>query len=129
MKRWEQLKKNHPDDFREISKGWCKKHREKFKDKIREYNLTRRKKTKSYIAKKWENSNIKKLKELFGNKCYLCGYCKHPKILQFHHKDGENKEFSLSEKKGCNIEVLKKEAEKCMLLCPNCHAEIHFLNK
>lgn len=62
-----------------------------------------------------------------GGKCERCGYDKYVGALQFHHKDPNEKEFSLGLKSGsCNWKKFKKEAEKCDLLCANCHAEIHY---
>ena len=57
--------------------------------------------------------------------CALCGYKEHTEILHFHHNKG-NKSFDISDKNQVNNEILKKEIEKCILLCPNCHAWIHF---
>ena len=61
-----------------------------------------------------------------GGKCEKCGYNKCEAALQFHHLDPTKKEFGLSVR-GLNrdIDILRKEAEKCILLCANCHAEEH----
>lgn len=63
--------------------------------------------------------------ERFGGKCVICGYNKNPSALCFHHKD-DNKE----QKPSYIIsrwawERAKKELDKCILVCLNCHAEIH----
>lgn len=68
---------------------------------------------------------VKKLKEEFGGKCVLCGYDKSLAALQFHHTDPNEKEFTLGQKRGYKLETLKKELEKCILVCANCHSEIH----
>lgn len=61
-----------------------------------------------------------------GGKCERCGYDKYIGALQFHHRNQKEKEFTLGTKSGsCNWEKFKKEAEKCDLLCANCHAEVH----
>lgn len=44
-------------------------------------------------------------------KCAKCGFSKNQKILQVHHKD-ENRN--------------NNELENLEILCPNCHAEIHW---
>jgi len=39
------------------------------------------------------------------------------------------KEFQLSDSditKNISLNDLKKEVDKCMLLCANCHAELHY---
>ena len=60
--------------------------------------------------------------------CKNCG-CNTEELLQFHHRDGSDKEFILSTSRDFRspgqIERAKKEAEKCDVLCMNCHAEIH----
>ena len=66
----------------------------------------------------------KKLIELFGGKCVVCGYDKCIAVLDFHHRDN-NKEFNIAGNYNRSFERLQKEAEKCDLLCSNCHRELH----
>ena len=66
----------------------------------------------------------KVLVEYKGGKCERCGYSKCLRALQFHHIDPHTKEFEVSRARQ-SLDELKKEADKCMLLCANCHAEIH----
>jgi len=62
----------------------------------------------------------------FGGKCSICGYNKSIWALQFHHNDPSEKEFSLSSEGGsCSWESFWEEAQKCILVCSNCHAELH----
>ena len=73
----------------------------------------------------------RKYKELliehFGGKCVTCGYDRCPAGFDFHHIIPEGKEFSIGENCGnFAYERLLKEAEKCMLLCANCHRELHY---
>ena len=68
-------------------------------------------------------------KEL-GGKCRICGYSKCMAALHFHHKKGCEKKFHISQKVGfMKIDNLKKEIDKCILLCSNCHAELTWPNK
>jgi hypothetical protein len=61
-----------------------------------------------------------------GGKCQLCGYDKCIAALEFHHKDFNKKEFTLSSKgKTYGLKKLKEEVDKCDLLCSNCHRETH----
>ena len=64
--------------------------------------------------------------EYKGSKCCVCGYNKYFGALQFHHTNPQEKEFSLS-KKGLtrSWDKIKIELDKCILVCANCHAEIH----
>lgn len=67
----------------------------------------------------------KRAVEYCGGKCVLCGYNRCFRALVFHHVNAATKEFSLSGNHCLKWEVLKKELDKCCLLCANCHAEIH----
>ena len=72
--------------------------------------------------------NRKKLKikavEYKGGCCVFCNYSKCYTALSFHHIDADLKDFQIS---GTNRswENIKKELDKCILVCNNCHAEIH----
>ena len=82
-----------------------------------------------YSRKYMENLKIKAMK-YGGGECKKCGYDKCWKALHFHHVDPINKEFNIFEgrpgfKKVRNWELLKKEIDKCILLCANCHSELH----
>lgn len=61
-----------------------------------------------------------------GGKCKKCGYNKCIDSLEFHHIDSTQKDFGIS-KQGItrSWETLKKELQKCILLCANCHREEH----
>jgi hypothetical protein len=60
-----------------------------------------------------------------GGKCENCGYNKSNRALTFHHLDPSEKEFSIGGKHCRKWEVIRKELDKCKLLCANCHAEEH----
>lgn len=79
--------------------------------------------------KQVERALIRKLEliEYKGGKCEICGYDKNLSALEFHHIDPSEKEFQLDSRHLSNtsIEKLKSEINKCMLLCANCHREIH----
>lgn len=67
----------------------------------------------------------KYIKEL-GGKCKKCGYNKSWRALSFHHLDSKIKDFGLSLNMfwSQSAETIKKEVDKCELLCLNCHAEL-----
>ena len=75
----------------------------------------------------WRRNTKRKLIEYKGGKCEICNYCKDvPSAYDFHHIDPSQKEFNISGK-GIprKLELLKKEVDKCKLLCKVCHAELH----
>lgn len=63
--------------------------------------------------------------EYLGGQCCLCGYYKSMRSLTFHHKNPSQKDFSIGKHKNLKWETIRKELDKCMLLCANCHGEIH----
>ena len=64
--------------------------------------------------------------EYKGGKCENCGYSKCVGALEFHHLDQKEKDFSISHVKSYTFDdVIKKELDKCILLCANCHREEH----
>lgn len=59
-----------------------------------------------------------------GGRCVDCGYSRCLAALDFHHRDGAGKEFGLGKFTGSLVRFLA-EAEKCDLLCANCHRLRH----
>lgn len=72
----------------------------------------------------------RRLKELAiqhkGGKCLFCGYSRCSGALDLHHIDPTKKDFSLSVRGLTRSwERIKDELDKCVLVCANCHREIH----
>lgn len=64
--------------------------------------------------------------EMKGGKCQVCGYDRCLIALDFHHIDETTKEFGLSQRDLTKSWVkIKAELSKCVLVCANCHREIH----
>ncbi len=63
-------------------------------------------------------------------KCCKCGF-DHPAALEFHHRDREDKEMNIASMLSAksSIESIKKEIEKCDILCGNCHRILHWEEK
>ena len=71
----------------------------------------------------------RKVKEILvaeaGGRCAVCGYDRHPAVLQFHHRDPAAKRFALSDAGlARSLARARAEARKCLLLCANCHVEM-----
>jgi hypothetical protein len=65
--------------------------------------------------------------ERMGGKCQLCGYDRCINALEFHHVDPTTKAGSPSYLvMRAKWETVEKELEKCILICANCHREIHY---
>jgi len=66
--------------------------------------------------------NVAKKKEIG---CEICGYRKWPGCLEWHHVYANEKEYDICAMMSRKPEDVEKEYKKCILLCYNCHTEIH----
>ena len=82
---------------------------------------TRRKLNQQNIAQ-W----LKEYKQKLS--CIKCGD-KRYYLIDFHHKNPNEKEFNISDLKKRSISAMLNEIEKCVPLCSNCHREFHHLEK
>lgn len=57
--------------------------------------------------------------------CKICGYDRSSRALHLHHIDSSTKEYQISDMWSMSDEAIKKEVSKCVILCANCHAEVH----
>lgn len=68
----------------------------------------------------------KKAVEYKGDKCECCGKSYPLSVYDFHHKDPNLKDFSLGDKTSTvKWDKVKIEIDKCILVCANCHRQIH----
>jgi len=72
--------------------------------------------------KKWE-----RLFEYAGSACQHCGISdvNRPEIYEFHHINPAEKEYQIAGLMRCKWERLIAEADKCIMLCANCHKTEH----
>ena len=79
------------------------------------------KETTEYRRRRKEN-----LIKVSGEKCALCGDNKLISALEFHHIDPSQKEYAVASNGTCHdLEKDLAEIKKCLLVCSNCHREIH----
>ena len=60
-----------------------------------------------------------------GGCCFICKYNRCKRSLTFHHVNEKEKSFSISGGHCYSKEKIQKELDKCVLLCHNCHMEVH----
>ena len=107
------INKHSGEESQKVSEQWCS-------PKV----WSNEKKNKAKQKKKNSDSNrnfIRRLKGIYG--CSVCGYKKSFMALHFHHigpKKGE-----VSKMLGYSRKSLKEEVKNCILVCSNCHCEIH----
>lgn len=73
----------------------------------------------------WEKSYLWMNEYKSGHGCCKCGVT-NPIVLDFHHKDGTNKEFGIASlRREVGSRRLQEEIVKCEVLCANCHRIEH----
>lgn len=105
-------------------KAFCKKHGDvdfvrkgigKFRCKFCDFQENH--------SRRWVNK-LTLIKEK-GGKCFRCGE-ENPVVLQFHHRSRLEKNFEIGQFIGESISKSRKEADKCDLVCANCHRIIEY---
>lgn len=78
-------------------------------------------------VKLWRKNTKDRIVKTMGSKCVICGYTKCTAALEVHHLDPTKKDFSLGSKRAsaCSWEKVVVELRKGVLLCSNCHREVH----
>lgn len=74
---------------------------------------------------RWKDRKRKAV-DLLGGKCCKCDYNKNLAALEFHHKNKNNKKYDWAKLQRRKWNDIIKELKKCILLCSNCHKELHF---
>ena len=101
--------------------SYCKTCFKEWKQKSPRWKNTRH---KNYLKRK--EISHKLLKELKINGCAICGYDKNYAALEFHHVNPEDKKYCVAFRlMDYPDKTILKELNKCVLLCANCHREIH----
>lgn len=106
----------------EIIMSWLEdmklKHPERFGVKVKKKRFRRER-----FREKWKRIVI----EAMGGCCQCCGYSACQGALELHHINPTIKEHSMSQilsEPGYFFEGVE-ELKKCVLVCANCHREIH----
>ncbi len=83
---------------------------------------------RSEAVKKWRKNSKERIIEAMGGKCIICGYNKCTASLSLHHLDPNKKELSFGAIRANPRawQKIVKELRKCILVCNNCHGEIHW---
>jgi len=81
----------------------------------------------SKAVKRWRDNTKKKIVQAMGGCCQICKYDKCYASLDLHHINPEEKEFALGKimAQPAAWHKIVEECKKCILVCSNCHREIH----
>ena len=103
-------------------------------------NKPKNKDHRKVVDKQYYENNKKKIQQVktrriksikaemintLGGKCSRCGYNKCEAALEFHHKTSDKEGNMAHIIKDKSREKALKEGKKCILLCSNCHREVH----
>jgi len=91
---------------------------------------TRKYSDRAEYLKKAVAKRRKTIKEMalqyLGGKCIYCNYNTYPGALEFHHKTASSKSFGIGQKgHSRSWSKVQVELDKCILVCSNCHKEVH----
>ena len=75
----------------------------------------------------WRRRSKERIVAAMGGCCQICGYRKCTSALALHHIDPSQKDFSFGRMRAHPKAWIKivVELRKCVLLCHNCHSELH----
>jgi hypothetical protein len=78
-------------------------------------------------VKEWRHRSKERMVEAMGGKCQCCGYDTCKEGLAFHHIDPTQKELAFGSLRANpkTWTTVVEELKKCILVCHNCHSEIH----
>ena len=98
------------------NKEWCNKNKSRVRNRKRlVYNTDVR-------------DRLFRYKQERGLRCAICGYNKNWSALIWHHIEEGTKEINIAtyarQRRGWT--KVEEEIQKCVLLCHNCHSELHY---
>lgn len=78
-------------------------------------------------VKRWRKNTKRRMIRAMGGKCQMCSYNKCDESMHFHHLNPEQKDFGMGGMRAMpkSWKAITIELRKCVLLCGNCHGEIH----
>ena len=76
-------------------------------------------------VKSFRNRLKERATYVLGGECQICGYDKCIQALDFHHVNPEEKTADFNTNANRSWQTTREEIKKCVLLCANCHREVH----
>lgn len=100
--------KNKADQYAS-QKRWYETHRQAQVERVRKNNGRYRKDRRAIIDQAKDKP------------CADCGSIFPPYVMDFDHMRGSKKVANIASMTGWSIEAIKKEIDKCDVVCSNCH--------
>lgn len=84
--------------------------------------------TRSQHVKAWRKATKERMVAAMGGRCQCCGYDRCVESMDFHHVNPAEKEMALGAVRANPTAwpVIVNELRKCVLVCRNCHGELHY---
>lgn len=99
--------------------AWCKQCFADY-DRDRYQTVDKERKDRNRQTQVWRKQNLL-WEMLITSECKACGNTD-PEVLEFDHRDGEDKKFNVSEMMySYSWASILSEIAKCDILCANCH--------
>lgn len=104
---------------------------EEYKNNLSEEQKEKRLQTVRKLKKDYGHSHKKELIEYKGSRCSICGIKYNGEngcMFDFHHLNPDDKDFNITTllRHYSKIpEKVWKEIDKCILVCSNCHRQLH----
>jgi len=108
---------------RERDRKWRKENSQRANENAKRWAKENPEKHNKACGKYLSNQKQRAI-EYKGGKCSICGYSKCSGALEFHHINPQDKEVKYFH--GRKLESIKAELDKCILVCANCHRELHY---
>lgn len=121
-----QYRLNHREYYKEYNRKYYQKHKEQLKEYARQYDKNNREHNNK--IKRIKRKNIRQLIQEYklSHGCAICGYNRCAAALDFHHIS-DDKKFCIASaiRNNKGISIVKEEIKKCIVICANCHRELH----
>lgn len=105
--------------YKEYQKAYHAKYDALYYQKHKRHIIGQKAKRRSEKQKWFREFKLTLLCSICGENCVSC--------LEFHHRNPNEKEYTIGDmmSTGHSIESVKREIEKCDILCANCHRKVH----
>ena len=134
MKQWhkdnpeyaKQWRKDNSKNIKKCRAKWVEDNYEKIIKDSKMWRVDNPEKVKNQRRRQREKKRKFIQDYKFSKGCSVCGYNKCVAALEFHHNGEKEFAIGLAAGKHVSMERLKEEIENCIVLCANCHRELHF---
>lgn len=113
---------DHKEKILERCSNRYLENKDALREQGRKYYAANRDEASLRAKKNYEQATVL-FSKLKSKGCSVCGYNSCLSALEFHHLDPSKKEHKLSQIR--SEKTILRETAKCILVCANCHREIH----